>query len=102
MAAHGVLGNDSDVDGDTLTASLATGPANGFAILNADGCFSYTPNTGFLGDDSFTYAASDGSLSDSATITITVSEPTTGTVAHVETTTGACLGYRCHVYHSHI
>jgi FtsP/CotA-like multicopper oxidase with cupredoxin domain len=73
VAAPGVLGNDSDVDGDTLSAVLAAGPASGSLTLNGDGSFSYTPNAGFDGADSFTYQASDGTLTSApATVTITV------------------------------
>ena len=43
IAMPGVLLNDTDVD-STLTAVLATGPANGTLLLNADGSFTYTPN----------------------------------------------------------
>ena len=38
-----VLANDTDADGNTLTASVVTGPQNGTLIRNADGTFSYTP-----------------------------------------------------------
>ena len=44
VAAPGVLGNDTDADGDPLTAQLVTGPANGTLALNADGSFTYTPD----------------------------------------------------------
>jgi RHS repeat-associated protein len=44
VPAPGVLGNDSDPDGDPLTAQLVTGPAVGSVTLNADGSFEYTPN----------------------------------------------------------
>jgi large repetitive protein len=68
-----VLGNDSDPNGDGLTAQLVSGPAHGNLTLNPDGSFSYTPELDFNGSDSFTYRASDGSLtSDSATVTLTV------------------------------
>ncbi len=71
--APGVLANDSDVDGDDLTAVLDNGPINGTLTLNADGSFEYIPNTAFTGNDSFTYQASDGTLSsNTATVTITV------------------------------
>jgi CSLREA domain-containing protein len=71
--APGVLSNDSDTDGQTLTAALVTGPANGELNLNGDGSFSYTPNADYYGPDTFTYMASDG-IDDSnvATVTITV------------------------------
>ncbi|MGA7614707.1 MAG: Ig-like domain-containing protein [Thermoanaerobaculia bacterium] len=73
LAASGVLANDTDVDGDPLTAILVAGPSNGGLTLNADGSFSYTPNANYNGSDSFTYKANDGSLdSNVATVTITI------------------------------
>ncbi|HZF34808.1 MAG TPA: tandem-95 repeat protein [Candidatus Angelobacter sp.] len=60
VAGNGVLGNDSDADGDALTAAIVTGPANGTLTLNTDGSFTYVPNAGFTGGDSFTYRAADG------------------------------------------
>jgi VCBS repeat-containing protein len=73
VAAPGVLGNDSDVDGDSLTAGLVTGPSHGTLALNADGSFSYEPNQNFNGTDSFTYRASDGSAgSNVATVSIKI------------------------------
>jgi VCBS repeat-containing protein len=72
VPAAGVLANDSDVDGDRLTAVLVTGPAHGTLTLNADGSFTYTPALNYSGPDSFTYRASDGSLSSSASVAITV------------------------------
>jgi VCBS repeat-containing protein len=74
VAAAGVLGNDVDPDGDALSAILVTGPTNGTLTLNADGSFTYTPNTDFSGTDSFVYKASDGALESEATVTITVSD----------------------------
>ena len=56
----GVLGNDSDVDGDALSAVLVDGPANGMLTWNGDGSFRYTPLANFNGVDSFTYRANDG------------------------------------------
>ncbi|MGH7192755.1 MAG: cadherin-like domain-containing protein, partial [Candidatus Saccharimonadales bacterium] len=71
VAASGVLGNDNDADGDSLTASLASGPSHGALSLHSDGSFSYTPNTGWAGNDSFTYTASDGiTTSNTATVTL--------------------------------
>ena len=68
-----VLSNDSDIDGDPLVAILVSGPANGSLTLNANGTFSYLPNAGFSGTDSFTYRAHDGALdSNVATVSITV------------------------------
>lgn len=76
-AAQGVLANDSDPEGNPFTASLVTGPANGTLTLNPDGSFSYTPNAGFQGQDSFTYAVTGG---DTATATIAVGVPGGGLV----------------------
>ena len=73
VAAPGVLANDSDPDGDALTAVLATGPADGSVTLGPDGSFLYIPVSGFSGTDGFTYRANDGTLDSSlATVTITV------------------------------
>ena len=82
-AASGVLQNDSDVEFDaagsvvagwfTLTAQHVTPPVNGTLSLSANGSFTYTPNTGFCGSDSFTYRASDGTrVSPPATVAIAV------------------------------
>ena len=73
VAAPGVLANDTDADGQGLTATGVTQPANGQVTLSADGSFTYTPKAGFTGQDSFTYRASDGTASSAATtVTITV------------------------------
>jgi uncharacterized repeat protein (TIGR01451 family) len=58
--APGVLANDSDYDGDPLVAALASPPTDGGVVLNGDGSFTYTPNPGFVGSDSFSYTADDG------------------------------------------
>lgn len=74
VVAPGVLSNDTegDVD-DTLTAVHESGPTNGELTFNADGSFSYNPDTGFNGTDSFTYRANDGTAdSNIATVSITV------------------------------
>ena len=57
----GILANDLDFDGDPLTAALDADVANGALTLNADGSFTYTPDAGFEGQDSFSYIANDGS-----------------------------------------
>lgn len=68
----GVLDNDEDVDGDTLTAVLGDNVANGTLDLNADGSFTYTPNANFHGTDSFTYFANDGTVNSDAAATVTI------------------------------
>lgn len=55
-----VLDNDTDVDGDTLTATLKSGPSHGTISFNPDGSFDYIPNAGFVGDDVFEYTVTDG------------------------------------------
>ena len=68
-----MLANDTDVDGDALTAILVSGPAHGSLTLNADGSFTYTPAANYNGPDSFTYKANDGQAdSNVATVSITV------------------------------
>lgn len=86
VSAPGVLSGDSDIEGNTLSVAdndpttsaidPVTSPKSGALILRADGSFSYTPNAGFTGDDSFQYKVSDGqsanSLSNIATVTLRV------------------------------
>src|SRR5262249_39993581 len=69
----GVLGNDSDRDGDSLSAVLVSGPAHGTLTLNLGGGFTYTPAPNYNGPDSFTYRATDpAGLSSQATVSLTV------------------------------
>ncbi|TLM66684.1 MAG: tandem-95 repeat protein, partial [Actinobacteria bacterium] len=73
VAAPGVLGNDTDVDGDPLDAVLDTDVSNGTLTLNADGSFTYVPDADWNGTDSFTYHANDGTAdSNVVTVDITV------------------------------
>jgi uncharacterized repeat protein (TIGR01451 family) len=72
VAAPGVLGNDIDVDGPSLTATVLSGATHGIVSLNTDGSFSYTPTANYSGPDAFTYTVSDGSFSSNATVSITV------------------------------
>ncbi len=64
--------NDSDADGDALTARIATGPEHGRAYLSG-GQIVYESNEGFFGTDTFTYEISDGlATSQQATVTVRV------------------------------
>jgi hypothetical protein len=73
IAAPGVLGNDADVDpGQSLQAKNATGPSHGALVLNANGSFTYVPNSGYTGPDSFTYQAYDGYQTSPGTVNLTV------------------------------
>ncbi|NEQ47522.1 MAG: hypothetical protein F6K00_29860 [Leptolyngbya sp. SIOISBB] len=67
-----VLANDGYLDTDTLTVSLITAPTNGTLTLNEDGSFEYVPFTGFSGSDSFTYEVSNGLLTDTATVDLSI------------------------------
>jgi VCBS repeat-containing protein len=65
----------SDVDSANWTLGLVVSVAHGTLVLNANGTFTYTPNTDFTGEDSFTFKANDGGLdSNIATYTISVNE----------------------------
>jgi len=67
---YGVLVNDASVA--PAAAALLSGTTHGTVQFAADGTFTYTPNTGFFGLDSFTYRASVGDLTSDATATIYV------------------------------
>ncbi|HEX3151616.1 MAG TPA: Ig-like domain-containing protein [Gemmataceae bacterium] len=72
VPANGVLANDSDADGQPLTAVLVTPPAVGAFSFNTDGSFSYTAPPDLAGSVSFTYRANDGIDSGNlATVTLT-------------------------------
>jgi VCBS repeat-containing protein len=76
LPAPGVLANDSDIEGDELTAILVANPLHGSLLLNVDGSFIYTPEAGYSGVDQFTYRTSDGSaLSGVTTVNITIEAP---------------------------
>ncbi|GEM_PF-2480376 len=68
----GVMVNDTDRNGDMLTVTLTSGPANGALSLYPDGRFVYTPTLNFYGADSFSYMVTDGRLTDTAAVSITV------------------------------
>lgn len=76
VATPGILANDTDPEDSPITAVLANTALNGALVLNANGSFTYTPNAGFTGVDSFTYHANDGSLQSAFSIVkISVTEP---------------------------
>lgn len=74
--ASGVLLNDTAPDGGKVAvAGEITTTNGGTVVLAADGSFSYTPASGFFGEDQFTYtAADDDGDTDTATVTFTVGE----------------------------
>jgi glucose/arabinose dehydrogenase len=73
VPAPGILANDSDPNGDALTANLVSTTANGTVDLQANGAFVYTPTLNFSGVDTFSYQAYDGqALSAPVSVIITV------------------------------
>ena len=70
-----------DVDNDELTYQKVTDPSYGSLVVNEDGSFTYTPNTDFEGNDSFSYLVSDG-VTDSnvATVSLNISSSSTGQI----------------------
>jgi hypothetical protein len=80
-------GVDADPDGNSISVTLGTGPSGGTLNLASNGSFTYTPTGDFSGTDSFTYVLSDGRLSDTATVTITVNETNEAPTATDDTVT---------------
>jgi VCBS repeat-containing protein len=78
VPAPGLLANDADPDSAPapLTAAKVNGPGHGTLSLDAGGGFTYTPASGFVGTDTFTYQVSDGQATSApATVTIVVNAP---------------------------
>jgi VCBS repeat-containing protein len=78
VAAPGVLENDVLLDpNETVTLEVIADPAGGTLTLNDDGSFTYVPNAGFIGVDTFEYQLNstvmlNGEFSDTALVTIKV------------------------------
>jgi hypothetical protein len=83
--ATGVRANDNDaLDGNpvtslTITPSVGCGPFNGSLTLNTNGSFTYVPNAGYFGLDSFCYSVCDNgtplpSLCDTGVAYITINQ----------------------------
>ena len=66
-----VLANDTDAENNPIVAVLIDPPANGFLSFKPDGTFVYTPNSNFVGSETFTYVANDGSVN-GAVVTVTI------------------------------
>ncbi len=83
-----ILVNDSDVDNAELTAELVNSPTKGTLELLPNGTYTYTPNPNYNGSDSFTYRATDGSLSSNlATVSITVQAVNDAPIATAQSVT---------------
>jgi hypothetical protein len=73
IASPGVLGNDTDADFNNLTVGSYIGPAHGTLAIFTNGSFTYTPNSGYFGTDSFTYWAYDGTVNSTSPATVSIS-----------------------------
>jgi hypothetical protein len=99
--APGVLANNGGIG--PLTAVVQQGTVNGQLTLNpTNGSFTYAPNAGFVGQDSFTYVAQE-TLTDPygnqvtvpstvGTVTITVNPPATATTLTSDHSSGSVYG----------
>ena len=90
VAAPGLLGNDTDVDTPTLTVNTVpvVAPLNGTLTLNANGSFTYVPNSNYYGPDSFQYSISDGTSTRTATVTLSIAAVNDNPVAGNDAFTG--------------
>ncbi|MCW8820853.1 MAG: Ig-like domain-containing protein, partial [Sulfurovum sp.] len=80
-----VLDNDTDPNGDTLYVISVTQPFNGFSVIatiDENDAVTYIPSSGFKGSDSFTYTISDGSETDTATVSIYVGSSDADLILH--------------------
>lgn len=73
LTAAQLLGNDSDIDSATLTITAVGAAQNGTVVLNADGTVTFTPDADYNGPASFEYTVSDGALTDTGTVNLTIS-----------------------------
>ncbi|SFD68710.1 Ig-like domain-containing protein [Roseivivax sediminis] len=85
-----VLDDDTDVEGDTLSVTGASGASNGWLSVGTDNRVTYSPDANFNGTDTFTYTVSDGNGgTDRATVTVTVDPVNDAPVAGNDTVTTA-------------
>ena len=85
----GITANDYDLNGDMFNASLVSATTHGTIILQPEGSFTYMPNQGFDGADSFTYKINDGT-SDSLPAVVTINVISTS--EHAENFSSAPVG----------
>lgn len=83
----------SDPDGDALVWSVEAHPGHGSVTVDADtGAFTYTPDPGFAGTDTFTYGVFDGLASETGRIDLTVEAVDDGTDAGTPSEDGTTDG----------
>lgn len=86
-----------DPDGGAVTYTVFTAPAHGAVQISGaqSGAFTYTPATNFVGADAFIYQVADtGGSTDTATVTVTMSPPSTGAIEGVVLTTSTATASR--------
>ncbi len=84
-----VLDNDTDPNADPLSVTSTAGAAHGTATAHPNGTITYTPDRGYLGDDSFTYRIGDGhGGTDTATVSVTVANGSPTAVADTAEASG--------------
>ena len=77
-AGEGLLANDDAGVRGALAAEVVDAPTHGTVELAADGSFRYTPAAGHVGEDAFTYRASDGTQDSTAAVALTITAPSGG------------------------
>lgn len=95
VAAPGVMSNDTDPDGDPITATRLTNPAFGTLSFNSNGSFTYVHGGGTNTSDSFTYKVNDGKI-DGNTVTVNLPIALPGTapvIADVSKVTAKNIAY---------
>ena len=75
FTAADLLGNDTDANHDTLRIVAIGTPAHGTLTDNGDGTYTYLSAAGHVGADAFSYTVSDGVLTDTGTVSVTVTPP---------------------------
>ncbi|HSS52695.1 MAG TPA: Ig-like domain-containing protein, partial [Thermoanaerobaculia bacterium] len=85
-----ILGNDTEVDGDTLSVTAVTQGAHGAVVINPDKTVKYTPAANYNGSDSFTYTVSDGNGGTATgTVTMAITAVNDAPIANADSATVA-------------
>jgi large repetitive protein len=92
-ALAGLLANDTDADGDTFEVDSIAYLGAGSLVVAADGAFTWTPSTGFVGTETFTYTIRDVyGATDTAAVTLTATNEAPDAVDDVYDAEGSLTG----------